>query len=193
MDLNNKDVNAYILTGGQSRRLKTTKSLVQLNGKSLTEIIYENLNNLFNEVFVVGKKNRFPNYNYISDLEPVQCPLNGIITSLEHSQNDWIFVTACDLPFIKPSSINYLFDKIGLNDQIVLPKINNRLQPLCAFYNKSVLIHFKKAITLGNYSLKLSFDKLLVNEVHFNKKHEDQFMNINHPEDLVKASKLLRL
>ena len=187
------DINAYILTGGQSRRMKTNKSLVQLNGKSLTENVYENLNNMFKDVYVVGKANHFPFYNFVRDIEPVQCPLNGILTALNHSKDDWIFVVACDLPFIKASTINYLFDQIGLNEQIVLPKINDRLQPLCAFYNKSVLSHFKKAITLGNYSLMLSFDKLLVNEVTVDNKYKDQFLNINYPEDLDKASKLLNI
>jgi len=188
-----KGINAYILTGGKSRRMKTTKSLVQLNGKSLTENVYENLNKVFKDVYVVGKENHFPNYNFVSDLEPVQCPLNGIITSLEHSKNDWIFVIACDLPFIKSSTINYLFAQFELKEQIVLPKINDRLQPLCAFYNKSVLNHFKNAITLGHYSLILSFDQLLLNEVTVNNKYEDQFLNINCPEDLDKASKLLSM
>ena len=186
-----KEINAYILTGGQSRRMRTNKSLVQLSGKSLTEIVYKNLNNIFKDVIIVGKENHFPHYNFISDLEPVQCPLNGIITSLEHSQNERIFVIACDLPFINSITINYLFNHFDLNEQIVLPKINNRLQPLCAFYNKSVLDHFKNAITLGNYSLISSFKQLLVNEVTLDNKYENQFLNINRPEDLVKASKLL--
>ena len=188
-----KEINVYILIGGQSRRMKTTKSLVQLNGKSLTENVYENLNKVFKDVYIVGKENHFPQYNFVRDLEPVQCPLNGIVTSIEHSQNDWIFVIACDLPFIKSNTINYLFDQYKFDEQIVIPKIGDRLQPLCAFYNKSVLNHFKKAIALGNYSLILSFDKLLLNEVNVEKKYEDQFMNMNSPKDLEKASKLLNL
>ena len=188
-----KGINAYILTGGKSRRMKTTKSLVQLNGKSLTENVYENLNKVFKDVYVVGKENHFPNYNFVSDLEPVQCPLNGIITALENSQKDWIFAIACDLPFITSSTINYLFAQFELKEQIVLPKINDRLQPLCAFYNKSVLNHFKNAIMLGHYSLILSFDQLLVNKVAVDNKFEDQFLNINYPEDLERALKILSM
>jgi len=76
------DINAYILTGGQSRRLNMDKSLVQLNGLALTEIIHKKLSSLFNNIYVVGKENHYPDYNFIKDVKPIQCPLNGIVTAL---------------------------------------------------------------------------------------------------------------
>ena len=75
MDTSLSDINAYILTGGQSRRLNADKSLELLNGRTLTEIIHKKLSTIFNNIYVVGKENHFQNYNFMEDIKPVQCPL----------------------------------------------------------------------------------------------------------------------
>ena len=59
MDIGLNKINAYILTGGQSRRFGKPKCLVQLGGKALTEIVYDKLISIFMNVSVVGKENHF--------------------------------------------------------------------------------------------------------------------------------------
>ena len=185
-------MNAYILTGGQSRRLKQTKSLAILNGRTLTELVFNNLRLIFENVFVVGKTNEFPDIEFIPDLHAVQCPLNGIVTALEHSKDGWIFVIACDLPFVSSHIIKDLLDQIETGTQIVLPIIETRLQPLCAFYHGSVLDYFKNGINSKNYSLISKFENLSVKGIAIQDKDTKQFLNINYPEDLVKATDLLK-
>ncbi len=187
------DINAYIFTGGQSRRLLTDKSLVQLNGKTLTEIVHQKLSLIFDNIYVVGKVNRFPDYHFIKDSNPVQCPLNGIVTALEHSKNDWIFVIACDLPLIETSTFNYLYDHIKSNVQVVLPIVNDNPQPLCAFYHKSIFKNFNTAIEKGDYRLMRLLDNLEVLKVTIPSNYDKQFLNINYQEDLKKAKELLKI
>ena len=193
MDTAIVNINAYILTGGQSRRLNTDKSFVQLNGKTLTEIIHQKLSLIFNNIYIVGKENHFPDYNFIQDIKPVQCPLNGIVTAFEHSQNDWFFVIACDMPLVKTNSINKLYQYINSNTQVVLPKVNNIIQPLCAFYHKSALNDSDVAIGKGDYSLMKLLDQINVEKVIILSENEEQFLNINYPEDLKKAEELLKI
>ena len=193
MDTALSDIKAYILTGGQSRRLNTDKCLVELNGITLTEIIYKKLNPLFQNINIVGKENHFSDYTFIEDIQPVQCPLNGIVTALEHSQHNWIFVIACDLPLIETSTFNYLYDNIKSNIQVVLPIVNDNLQPLCAFYHKSVLKIFNTAIKKGDYRLMRLLDNLEVLKVTISSNDEEQFLNINYPKDLKKAAELLKV
>jgi len=185
------DVNAYILTGGQSRRLNTDKSLVQLNGKTLTEIVHQKLSLIFNSIYIVGKDNHFPNYNFINDVKPVQCPLNGIVTALEHNKNEWVFIIACDLPMVTTSSIIDIYDSIDSNTQVVLPKVTDRLQPLCAFYHKSVLKYFNNALAKGNYSLMKLLDQIELVKITIPLDNEEQFLNINNTENLKRAEELL--
>jgi molybdopterin-guanine dinucleotide biosynthesis protein A len=191
MNISLYNINAYIFTGGQSRRLYTDKSLVQLNGKTLTEIIHHKLSLIFGNIYIVGKENNFPDYDFIQDIKSVQCPLNGIVTALEHTQNDWIFVIACDLPLVKISSINDIYDSIDSNTQVVLPNVNNKLQPLCAFYHKSILKIFNIAIDENDYSLMKLLDQSEVVKVEIPTVDKEQFLNINYPEDLEKAEELL--
>lgn len=186
------DINAYILTGGQSRRLNTDKSLVQINGKTLTEITHKKLTLIFDNIYIVGKENRFTNFTFIQDIEPVQCPLNGIVTALEHNKKEWIFVFACDLPLVQTSSIINIYNNIGLNTQAVLPKVNDKLQPLCAFYHKSVLKEFNNAIAKGDYSLMKLLDQIETKKVRIPLNNEEQFLNINYAKDLTRAAELLK-
>lgn len=187
------EINAYILTGGQSHRLNTDKSLVQLDGKTLTEIIHQKLGSIFNNIYVVGKKNHFPDFDFIQDVKPVQCPLNGIVTALEHNTKEWIFIIACDLPLIRTSSINDLYDNINSNTQVVLPIVNNKIQPLCAFYHRSVLQDFTNAVAHGHYALYRLFDRFNVTKVQVPDNSKEQFLNINYPGDLEKAAELLKI
>jgi len=193
MDTDITKINAYILTGGQSRRLNVDKSLVQLNGQTLTEIIHQKLSPIFSNTYIVGKENNFPNYNFIKDVKPVQCPLNGIVTALEHNQNDWIFVNACDLPLITESIIIDLYKNIKSNKRVVSPIVGDKLQPLCAFYHKSMLTNFNAAIEKGDYSLMKLLDEIEVVKTTISPENEEQFLNINYPEDLEKAEKLIQL
>ena len=187
------DINAYILTGGQSRRLNMDKSLVQLSGITLTEIVHKKLNTIFNNIYVVGKENHFPNYNFIEDIKPVQCPLNGIVTALEHNNDkDWIFVIACDLPLVKMDTVNNLYNNIKLNIRVVVPLVNDNLQPLCTFYHISALKKFNAAIDKGDYSLMKLLRQIELVKVAIAIEDEEQFLNINYPEDLEEAEKLLR-
>ena len=192
MDTSISDINAYILTGGQSRRLIMDKSLALLNGQTLTEIIQKKLSSLFNNIYVVGKENHFQNYNFVEDVKPVQCPLNGIVSALEHNQNDWIFIIACDLPLVKMETVNNLYNNIKLNTQVAVPLVNDYLQPLCAFYHKSVLNDFSAAIAKGDYSLMKLLRQIGSIKVKIPIVHEEQFLNINYLEDLEKAEELLR-
>ena len=185
------DINAYILTGGQSRRMNTDKSRIKLNGKTLTEITYHKLKLLFKEVFIVGKENHLPTLNFIQDIKPIQCPLNGIVTSLDHSQNDWIFIIACDLPMVRKESIDYLYNNIKSNIQIVLPIVGDDLQPLCAFYNKSVLKVYNEAITKSEYSIMKLMNQFEVAKVTISSENKDEFLNVNNPEELRKVESLL--
>ena len=192
MDTSLSKISAYILIGGQSRRLNADKCLVKLNGQTLTEIIHQKLRSIFNNIYIVGKENIFPDYDFIKDIKPIQCPLNGIVTALEHTTKEWIFIIACDLPLIEASSINYLYDNIKSNVQVVLPIVNDNLQPLCAFYHTSVLNNFNTAIEKGDYGLMKILDNLKALKVAISTKNNEQFLNINYPKDLEKAENLIR-
>ncbi len=191
MDSALNKINAYILIGGQSKRFGEPKCLVNFNGKSLTENVYRNIIPTFNNVNIIGKENHFPDYNFVKDMHSIQCPMNGISTALEHSETEWIFVMGCDLPLIKPYIINHLYGNIDKNVQAVIPFVNDRLQPLCAFYHKNILNDFTIAIGQGDYSLMKILKQIAIKKITIPLEAKEQFLNINYPEDLNRAEELV--
>lgn len=186
-------INAYILTGGQSRRFGEPKCLVKVGDKSLTEIVYDNLNTTFDDISLIGKENHFSQYHYIEDLHSIQCPMNGIATALDNSKSDWIFVLACDMPMINENIINDLYDNIDLDKQAVIPLLIDKLQPLCGFYNKSILGDFDESIKKKKYSLFKLLYQIDIAKIAIPLNLIKQFLNINYPKDLQKAEKLILL
>ena len=189
MDKNLNNISAYILTGGQSRRFPNGKCFAKLNGKPLTEIIYDKLDRLFEDVYIVGKISNFPHYPFIQDNKPIQCPLNGIVSAIEESEYDWNFVISCDLPLINQSTIETLYNCIGKSTHPIIPNVEGRIQPLCAFYHKDFLNYSTKAIEIGEYSITKLLKKIQINEIKVPSREKEQFLNINYPHDLELAEK----
>ena len=192
MDTKHSDINAYILTGGQSCRFGEPKCLVKIGNKTLTDIIYANLQSIFKNIGVIGKENYLAKYNFIEDLHPVQCPMNGIVSALEHTTTDWIFVIACDLPLIIDNIINYLYYKGDFDRQAVVPIAGDKLQPLCGFYNKSILDDLNESIKMKNYSLFKILNQLDISKIVIPLNYSKQFLNVNYPDDLKKVDVILK-
>lgn len=182
-------INAYILTGGQSRRFKSDKSLVKLGNKTVTEILYDRLISIFQNVFVVGKKVPPIDLPFIPDLNRIQCPLNGIVTALDHSNTQWSFVIACDQPLLQKETIISLYSHVSPDLHIVIPKTNDKLHTTCAFYHQYTLPVFVGALSRGEYVIYKPFDILNVKKVVIKNSDVEQFVNINTPEDLEMAEK----
>lgn len=91
---------AYILAGGESRRMGQNKALLDINGSSLIEVIAEQLSD-FEEVVIVGNKETYNHLNYrvIEDIIPSKGPLSGIHTALKDA-DDNCFICSCDSPSI---------------------------------------------------------------------------------------------
>ena len=180
------EIEAFILIGGSSRRFGKPKCITELKGKRMAEIVYSNITDSFKNVSIVGKKNHFPQYNFIPDKHKIQCPMNGIETALAAAKSDWIFVIACDMPRIDSIIIDHLYDKIDFSKNALIPKMDNKLQPLCGFYNRSIANAIKTAINNHEYTLFKILKKSDITEVSISLDVSNYFLNINYLTDLEK-------
>ncbi|NTW50675.1 MAG: molybdenum cofactor guanylyltransferase, partial [Chlorobiales bacterium] len=146
-------MNAFILTGGQSRRFGSDKSLAQINGVSFAEHLYKRLTKKFARVAIIGKEEKHTDLPFISDAIAVQCPLVGIYSGLLSSDSDWNFFVGVDLPLVDISLITLLENYLSDTYQIVLPEADGKWHPLCAFYHRSLIPAIKAALDGGNYRL----------------------------------------
>lgn len=183
--LNN--LNAYILAGGKSRRFGGNKALYRYRGAHLITYPADRLATRFNEVIIIAKDSTSYSeleYVVLEDLLSYQTPLAGIYTGLCHTQNDWNFFLACDMPMITIEVIETLARAIPRssdNCEIIVPRTPEGLQPLAAFYHKSLADVFMRTAeqsrTVKDFILRRSAEI-----VDF--ESDKPFTNVNTKEQL---------
>jgi molybdopterin-guanine dinucleotide biosynthesis protein A len=136
---------SFILVGGKSSRLGRDKAFVELDGMTLTERAIANIRNGLPDskiTAVAASSMQFAieaissDVPFIFDLYEARGPLGGFHAALAYAASPWIFVLACDYPFVSPELIDLLSKNISNDHGAIVPEQNDgRLQPLCAFYN----------------------------------------------------------
>lgn len=185
-----------VLAGGKSSRMGTDKAMLQYHNQSLLSRSVEKLHELFEEVILVTNttvKYHGPEFNTcrireVYDEFPESGPLAGIHAGLKAASFEWSFVTACDMPFWGPEIVEAL-TRDQQDFDAVVPSINNRPEPLCAFYRKSCLPaienHLKNGIgkvTCFYQFVKISYlDIKKIGQAEQLSSHT--FSNINTPLD----------
>lgn len=142
-----KHINAYILTGGQSRRFGSDKALYEYQGKSLINYSINLLSTYFEQLVIIAKDEapyKQLEYPVIEDLISFQTPLAGIYTGLRHTNVEWNFFLACDMPLMTVEVLDKLCDELANTEQekVVVPKVGHHLQPLAALYHRSLADDF---------------------------------------------------
>jgi len=142
------NIDSFILIGGRSSRMGRDKALVELSGQTLAQRAMTTVREAFpnNRItFVAANEAQFGieairvGGPFVFDLVEARGPLGGIHTALAYSQTDWIFVLACDYPFVSREIIDSLAGLISDNVGAVVPEqADGRLQPLCAFYKTAI-------------------------------------------------------
>lgn len=196
---------AFILIGGKSSRLGTDKAFVELGGKTLLQTAVETVRNalpLERITSVAGSSTQFAinaitsDIPFIFDLQEGRGPLGGIHAALSYAQTPWIFVLACDYPFVSDELINLMAERVSDEFGAVVPEQQDgRMQPLCGFYKvgaaRSVVeeIVERPRIPPPMHELVNQLNPRVIKFDDYSFLHGagDFFMNINTIEDLEKA------
>ena len=187
---------AVILAGGESRRLGQPKALLDFNGKTLSEVMLEKLNDSFREITIVTDKPELY-YNLpvriTGDLlqDQGKSPLRGIHAGLSASELPYQFIVACDMPFILPSLINYMGCYLTGFDAVV-PCNGNYYQPLHAYYSRNCIAVIEEQISKGEYKVTEFYSHLNIHyisgdEITRYDPEEWSFFNVNTWADYEKA------
>ncbi len=133
-----ESVAGFILTGGESRRMGTDKSRLELEGQSFVERIANELAALTNPgvspITLVGHSAGQTFLPNVPDVFPHWGALGGVHAALSTCAADWALVVACDYPFV---TRNLFARLISLCDdfEAVAPIQSDLIpQPLCALY-----------------------------------------------------------
>ena len=179
-----KQLNAYILTGGSSRRFGSDKAACMIHGNTFLDNIHKTLQTNFTHIYSVGKKPYSDKLKFISDFSDYQAAMVGIITALRHTSSPWNFFISVDMPLITSNVVYALKKEIVRNEnKIIISSINGKISPLFCFYHRDCLVHFEKAFSVENYTLMdiiSSLKPVVVDLSHYSL----QLTNVNTREQL---------
>ncbi len=201
---------AFILVGGRSSRLGTAKAFVELDGKSLLRVAVDVVGAALPKsraTAVAGNSAQFPiqaitaGVPFIFDLHEGRGPLGGIHAALGHARSPWIFVLACDYPFVSSDLIRLLADNISDEFHAVVPgQADGRLQPLCAFYKVAVALPIveelleRPRVSPPMHEVAVRLNPLIIKFESYSHLPgaEELFCNINTGDDADRARKIIR-
>jgi molybdopterin-guanine dinucleotide biosynthesis protein A len=186
-----KNCTAAILAGGENTRMPVLKAFIEVEGQKIIERNLKIMKKSFREIFIVTNQPEeyiYLNMPLLGDIYNVRGPMTGIFTSLLNSSKQWVFISACDMPFLNRDLIEYMASKRDNSDAVV-PVKKGKTEPLFAFYSKRLLASMEKSILAGKRSLK---DFLNNKRVKYIKTSEikkidpeaKSFINLNNPEDI---------
>ena len=191
MSRSKKRMTGVILSGGKSLRMGQDKAFIEIAGLPMIERILRILKTVFEETLIVA--NQADSYRQLgtsiySDAIPRLGALGGLYTGLLFSSFETSFCVACDMPFLNPSLISFLSDRIGGHDAVV-PRTADGLQPLHAVYSKSCLGAIRQVIKEGKNKIIDFYPRVDVKVIperdfSFLAGWKESFVNINTPEDL---------
>jgi molybdopterin-guanine dinucleotide biosynthesis protein A len=182
-----------VLAGGRGRRIGGDKAIVELEGRALVLYPLEALHEVCDQVAVVAKRDTLlPPLTGLADLwiEPDEPrhPLAGVGHALRLAAGRPVLAVAVDLPLVDAATLRALCAVDPGGAAAVVPRVEGRLQPLCALYTQAAarpLATFDAAARATEVVAEMG-----IREVAF----EDPapFLNVNRPEDLLHASVLVK-
>jgi len=182
-------IQAFILAGGQSRRMGSDKSQLLVQDQTFTHKIAESLLGFAESVTLVAPRYNDPKYPSVPDIYPGWGALGGLHAAVAACRTDWTIVVACDLPFVTAELFKYLASLREGHHAVVPVQPDGRPQPLSALYRTEPCL--KRATELIEAGRRRPLDLLeLVNTrwVPFSEltnldQAEKFFVNINTPDD----------
>ena len=193
---------AIILAGGRGKRLGyKEKALIPISGKPIIEYIIEVLEGVVDEIIVSVRDDRQKQLlkEYTTDRIIVvdeyvgAGPLAGILEGLGAAGGEYVFIVACDMPFINIGVLEFLFKCAQGHDGALPVGDDGIYEPLHAVYRTGpMLAGTEKAIEQGErFILAPIFDLedmvfIEMNEIRELDPELKTFLNVNTLEDIEK-------
>jgi molybdopterin-guanine dinucleotide biosynthesis protein A len=182
-----------ILAGGKSRRMGRDKATLQVGGKTLVKRVYDEAKDIFEEVFIISNRHRSMagiDAPILKDIIPIQSPIVGLVSALLYSRNPYVFILACDLPFISQRSMEFILSE-AQGEDLIIPRTTGGYEPLYALYNKSCIPSLFRLIERNKLKVTDVFPyitmKVLPGEHHcFMNRGHSVFINVNAMDDLAR-------
>jgi molybdenum cofactor guanylyltransferase len=190
-------VAAFMLAGGNSRRMGADKAFVEMEGRTLLARMLEQARSVTEDVWIVGSKRKFSQFApVIEDIFPDCGPLAGIHSALCGSSAELNLMLAIDMPFVSPDLLCYVVRRAARSAAAAtVPRVEGRWQPLCAVYRREFVGAAEQNLRAGHYKIDALFSLVEVQPIEQEELEAagfsaDMFQNLNTPEELLAAQKV---
>lgn len=200
---------AGILAGGRNSRYAAqtpsrapvaSKAFILIDGRPLIERTIDVLRQTTGTDILISTNTPglFAQYDIplIADRITESGPLGGMDALFHACTSPWLFVVACDMPFLNADLIRYIIGMAHEGQtqegfpQAIVPQYRGRQHPLCAAYHRSAHTEIERALREGRRSMHSLLQRLDVRIIGDEEIEgivprwtERSFVNINTPED----------
>jgi molybdopterin-guanine dinucleotide biosynthesis protein A len=189
-----------ILAGGQNKRFDgQEKAFFHIGQHRIIDYIYRAFRRLFQEIIIVtNTPQAYLEFDVVlaTDIVTERSSLTGIHTGLFYASHPFVFVAACDTPFINPSLIQFLLEQHAPGVDVVVPQTADGIEPMCAIYSRNCLKPIEDQLQQRRYKIDAFYRQVRVKRIAEAelRRHDPElrsFFNVNAPDDLVTALTML--
>lgn len=192
-----EETTLLVNAGGASRRMGRPKALLPVPpaGEPLLQYVLDRLLRVpWQQILLVLNQETMavplqlpPAVQRLTDAQPGMGPLAGIAAGLACCQG-WAVVVAGDMPLLNPQVLAAMLDQCGPEDDVVVPLIQGRYQPLHACYHRRCLPVIASALADQRYRVTDFYDAVRVRTVDEEQLRDwdpdlDSLLNINTPAE----------
>lgn len=177
-----------ILAGGKSSRMNyNNKALLSYKERTFIEHIIEAGRDYKEIIIVANDKRPYEQFGLrvVEDVYKGCGPLSGIHSALKNSTTDYSLCVACDMPLTSKEILNFMGNEEN-NYEVLIPKCENFLQPLCCIYSKNIEQKIEESIKKKENKMQMfikTLDYRIIEGLNNRQFQERDFLNINTPKD----------
>jgi molybdopterin-guanine dinucleotide biosynthesis protein A len=152
-------VTGIVLCGGRSTRMGVEKALLPFGEDTMLARVARLVGEVVDEVIIVGRSDQAlpPHLRVVHDTVANLGPLAAIARGLHESASDLNFVTACDMPLLRPAVIRRLLTLAAGHDACV-PVDGPHVMTLCGAYRTDLAPTADALLAAGESSVKALID-----------------------------------
>ena len=201
--MNDNNILAVVLAGGQSKRFGEDKNQAKLGNLTLLEHVLEKVTKKFEKTLIISNQNlnikKLNSITIVPDcIQGNLGPLVGVLTAMKwvkknNEKYQWVATFPCDTPFFDKKIIEEYKSKINLNESLLyFIKSNQKRHNIFGLWSVKLMDTLENDLVNNNFrKVEKWADKIGVETINVKIDKFDPFFNINTKTDLEEAKKLL--
>jgi len=202
--MNDNNILAVVLAGGQSKRFGEDKNQAKLGNLTLLEHVLAKVTKKFEKILIISNQNL--NLKMLNSITIIpDCiqgnlgPLVGVLTAMKwikknNKQYQWIATFPSDTPFFDTSIIEKYKSRINLNESLLyFVRSNQKRHNIFGLWSVKLMDILENDLINNNFrKVEEWADKIGVETINVKIDKFDPFFNINTKTDLEEAEKILK-